>query len=499
MSPSAGRAWTRARPWAAASLPFVFLVVWFWDRGPGLDADDYGLTLMHAEALVEGRPYWDTGYIATQLDLAPPTQPPGLPLLVAGAMVVGGEDNLSAIRTVMTLAAYPFFLLAGLVFARTHGTVIGLTVTLMLIVALAGQETTGASQVQSDLGFASLVWGVIFLLDRGWVFTWPRVVAVFALACAAMAYRYLGVALVPAVALYALANSGHHARRLFVPTAIWAIGAVAVTAIAGLGIITSQFAVTPAQIWRAVPSAWQTYSLSAVEAHLYPFPWNPANDLFHVVTLSVTAVGLSAWTRTSWRSATWMFTAMYLLLLVVAFNRAGRYLMPLFPVLIFGLLHGGRVLVNALLKTWTSARASTWVAGSGAVVALAALIVMCVETPRTGGYLHEVPEATALFAHLSDQPEGETRVAFTEPRVLSWRTGVPATAMFNGPAAESIAELDRLGITHVVLNRIGLEGGRVASMRTTIAAYPCRFEPTFDNGSFEVYRLLPPCEESAPS
>jgi hypothetical protein len=126
MTPSPGQAWAKVRPWAAASLPFVFLVVWFWDRGPGLDADDYALTLMHAEALVEGRPYGDTGYIGTGLDVAPPRQPPALPLLVAATMRVAGESNLAPIKATMALAALLFFLLAGLTLARSHGAPVGL-------------------------------------------------------------------------------------------------------------------------------------------------------------------------------------------------------------------------------------------------------------------------------------------------------------------------------------------------------------------------------------
>jgi hypothetical protein len=240
---------------------------------------------------------------------------------------------------------------------------------------------------------------------------------------------------------------------------------------------------------------FRAYSGSALEAHLYPFPWDRANDVFHVATFGLAALGLLAWTRTSWRSAAWLFTVSYLLLLLFAFNRSGRYLIPLYPVLILGLLQGAGIVMQAVRRNWSTERVGRTVASGGALTALAGLVVLCAREPRTGGYLHEVPEAEALFAYVEAQPPGETRVAFTEPRVLSWRTGVPATVIFNAPPRDTMDELDRLRITLVVLNRIGLENRRVQSMRGTIAAHPCRFEPAFDNGSFEAFRVLPPCED----
>lgn len=499
MRPPLGAPWTKALPWAAASLPFLFLVAWFWDRGPGLDADDYGLTFMHAEALVEGRPYWDTGYIPTQLDLAPPRQPPGLPLVVATAMLVGGEGNLAAIKTAMAFMAYPFFLLAGLVFARSHGTAIGLAVTLMVVVGVAGREGWGATQPQSDLGFATLVWAAIYLMDRGKPFTWLRVAGVFGLACAAMAYRYLGAALIPAIALFALLNTQGNARRLLVPVGVWAAGGVAALAVAGWGFVTTQVSLDPRRLWIALPDVVRVYRGSVIEAHLHPFPWNVANDAFHLLTILITAVGLMAWTRTSWRSGAWLFSAAYSLLLIMAFNRAGRYLVPLVPVLVFGLLHGGRVLVARARGAWPAARVDRVVAAAGAFVAASALVLLVARQPRAGGWLHEHPAAVELFDWVGAQPRSDTRVAFSEPRVLSWRTGVRATVLAGVRPEAIVRELDRLDISHVIVNRLGLETQRVERMRATIAEHPCRFEPTFDNGSFEVYRVLPPCEEGSSS
>jgi hypothetical protein len=492
-----GQPWTNVGPWVLASLPFVFLVAWFWNRGPGIDADDWAQTLMHAEALVEGRPYGDVGYIATNLDLAPPRQPPGLPVLVATVTTLTGGFAWATVKPAMALAAFPFLLLAGLAFARTHGQPIGLAVTVMLTVAVAASPPSGATHVQSDLGFASLVWGSLYLLDGPAKLTWPRVLAVFALASFAMSYRYLGAALVPTIGLYALLNRDKGGRKLAVPIAAWAVGALAVVALVGPSIITSQISLRPSRLWRGLLPMVEAYTGSAVGSHLYPLPWDVGNDIFHAASLSLAVLGIVTWTRTSWRTAAWLFTAAYLLTLLMAFNRAGRYLIPLFPVLIFGFLHGIRVVVGAIRREWADVRTSAYAAACGGLVAFPALLVLTVQEPRRGGYLHETDDARALFAYLTTAPDAAmSRVVFVQPRVLAWATGIPAMVTPGVAPRLVLPEMERQGITHVVLDRLDLQADRTRRMREAFAMQPCRFELGWQNASFEVYRFLPECRGS---
>ena len=147
--------------WGLASIPFIALSTWFWNRGASLQADDHALYLLHAQALVDGRPYGDTGIIYTSLNIALSFQPPGLPLVMAAVMKIGGGFHLGAIKLAMTLMAFPFVLLPGLYFSRTHGRAMGLAVMLVLTVG----QAVAAPQPLTNLGFASLVWAVIILLD----------------------------------------------------------------------------------------------------------------------------------------------------------------------------------------------------------------------------------------------------------------------------------------------------------------------------------------------
>ena len=130
-------------------------------------------------------------------------------MVMAAVIKIGGGFHPGAMKLVMTLMAFPFVLLPGLYFSRTQGRAMGLAVMLVLTVGHA----MAAFEPRSTLGFASLVWAVIILLDAPSTFTWPRVFAWFCLASFAIAYRFAGVALVPAIALFALANYRRHGFR----------------------------------------------------------------------------------------------------------------------------------------------------------------------------------------------------------------------------------------------------------------------------------------------
>lgn len=500
MTQPSGSLRARTLPWVAATLPFAILVAWFWDRGPGLNADDYALTLLHAEAIVEGRPYGDTGYIPTRLDAAPPVQPPVLPLIVAGVTGLTGGFHWWSVRLAMALLALPFFLLAGLYFARTHGRSIGIAVTVMLTVGLAARQPEGATHVQSDLTFASFIWGTLYLLDGRAPASWWRVLAMFGLSSLAMGTRFLGAALVPAIALVMLVGPREDRRRLAVPVAVWGVGGAAVIAAAGWSFIVMQVPLEPAVLLGRLPEAVLLYGRGAAEAHLYPLPWNVPNDLFHLGSLALAAVGLARWTATSWRSGAWLFAAVYMVLLLVVWNRSARYLVPLYPILIFGFLHGLQIGLGFLRRGMQELRARRLAAITGIGVAAAALAVLLASEPRRGGYLWELPDTRAMFGHLTSQaPLEQTRVAFIQPRVLSWSTGLSAMTIPGVQPGPMTAEFDRLDITHVVIDRIGLEPGRTARLRTTVESLGCRFERSFLNDSFEVYRVLPPCPGDPPS
>ena len=80
------------------------------------------------------------------------------------------------------------------------------------------------------------------------------------------------------------------------------------------------------------------------------------------------------------------------------------------------------------------------------------------------------------------------------PRVLAWETGVPTTGTITRlPPDETLMELERLGISHLVVGEphVGVDATRI--VRRLREEFPCRFDEPFRNGSFTVYRLLSEC------
>ena len=187
----------------------------------------------------------------------------------------------------------------------------------------------------------------------------------------------------------------------------------------------------------------------------------------------------------------------YLLLLQIVWAREGRYLLPLYPMLVFGWLHGVRSVTEFLRREWPQSRVNRVAVGVGASVAVMSAVLLLRQEPRTGGDLTELPETQALFGYLTGLGDQQaTKVAFNKARVLVWHTGIEAVSLPNAAAEIVLPELERLGITHVILDRLGLNRYSTRSMEETIAANACRFQQTFQNGSFDVYRFLPECSRT---
>lgn len=478
-------------PWILALVPFVALLAWFWTSGDGTTMDDNGLYLMHAEALFEGRPYTQTNYLDTRYHDSPSVQPPGLPLTLAAVMALTGGYNVVAIKLVMILSALPFIVLPGLYFGRTHGVAIGAAISIFLGVGQAWMSM----RVLADLGFASLVWALIWVLDRTDAFRWSHVIAVFALGSAAMAHRYLGVAVVPTVALFALLNHRRLGLRLAVPPVFWVVGGVVGLTITGLWrpIIAEIGWGNPGFAGYLAGRLRTSFLLPAAESHLHLFSWNPANDAFHIASLSIAAVALVAWTRRNWRSAGWLFAVCYLGALASSWAQASRYLIPLYPFLLFGLFAGLRAAIGWLRTDLSSAARSGFTLGIAGIIAMLGTIdILRQQRPVD---LWGDPDTRELVLYLRQVRalDNEVRVMAPRPRVLAWETGIPTALTILRPADETLIELERLGITHVVMGlpQVGIDATRtVTELREE---FPCRFEMAFRNRSYTVHHLIPEC------
>jgi hypothetical protein len=478
-----------------ALLPFLALAWREWPFQPDLGAGDYAQYLAHAAALIEGRPYTDTGYLYNPAvwGWAPLAYPPGWPLTLAVVGTVFGLD-IGIAKAVTLLFACGSLLLAGAYFRREQGLSLGVGV--VLVAGLSVDFVTGAVVPLSDLPFAAIVWLTLLVADAPVRWGWKRSAAVTSLAGLAVLFRPHGVVLVAALAAWALFARRRHGNWVLGPPAALLFATV-------VGRL-----VMPDDLMRALPS-FDTLlqnlrdtgarDLRVVfESHLYPFGVNPLDDAYHAVGLATMLLGLVVFMRSEPRRLVTVFAVAYAAALaVLSYRISPRFGLPLFPLFVFGLLNGIRVLADR-------ARPG---AGHGASLSLATLLMIGVVVPRLAAdrepRVIDSPAFQALVAHLRTRVASgeEPRVASVRPRILAWETGAPGMVLLlRGEPDTHLGTWCDFGITHVILGPGRIPGGATDAARRAIEAFPTAFELAWENEAFVEYRFdrAVACREARP-
>jgi hypothetical protein len=306
----------------------------------------------------------------------------------------------------------------------------------------------------------------------------------------AITYRLAGAALIPAMGLLLWLRRRELGARPLVPLAAWTLTLLLVTRLLPTSdAVERQLLVQLTSLPRIVASNAWNYREAVFESHLYPFRGDRANDVYHAITAALMVLGWMAW-KPSPRALVVLFAATYLALVLITPAAVTRYLWPLYPLFVFGLLNGARVVKGRLSPFWPSARLG-WVVGGLFALAAALAVARTEGAPREPGLKDRV-DAVELFKFLGGQARRETvRVAFCKPRTLSWETGVPAMPLFIAPPDVALAELRAKGITHVVIDDLGVAPPRAAAFRRLVEAWPDRFSLELQAGAFTVYRFHP--------
>jgi hypothetical protein len=478
--------------WPIVLIPFFALIVQGWANGPGLDGGDHAHYLLHARALAEGRPYTDTGYIYTKYAWAigPRAQPPGLPIALAPVLAISGE-NMLVVRLFMLSFAFAFLLVVGRYFARHEDRFLGMGVALMMGVCTPIVYASG--QPLSDLPFAALLWGLVSVYDRDGPWGKGRLVAATALAGATMAFRTAGIAIIPAICLFTLLQYRQHRLRPAVPLLVLlTCAALIVLAASASGYLLDFELSLPAVLIATDPlEKLLGYQQEVAAGLLYPVPGNLANDIYHGIALVIVAVGIAEWIWRKWRSFSVILSVLYCVMIISVQVHSSRYLWPLFPVLVFGLLNGGRVLLEKARPGWKKAQRRGAVLAAAGVIVFSSIFFGPSVAPK--GSLERLPAVQELFDHLREAASTEElRVAFVKPRVLSWETGIPAIATFNADRNTILDVLRREHITSVVLGDYGLAHRHDQAFRVAVAQTPDAFHLEFENEYFSAYRFAEP-------
>ena len=473
----------RAGMWLLALLPTLLVIAIRWNAGPGRDVEDYAHYILHARNIVEGRPYGDIGCINSRFaDFRCSPQPPGTPLTLAALFFVVGEHPLTTALFMLAISL-GFALVAGWSFARWDP-LLGLGVTMLSL--LTPNVIRFASHVQSDLPFALAAWATILVADNRGPWSRWRVAIVTLLAFATLSHRMLGVALVPALLAVAVARRKELGRRGFVPFCCLAGALLAAVVIRGVPELFIAYTANLALAQNIAP-----LQLGLSHALLYPFPWDLANNVYHVAGVLLTVLGAVLWAREGgWRTLGFWFGAAYFGALVVLPFMVSRYFWPLAPLVVFGMLRGTAWVASRVPRVRRLAAPSAIALGCAALIALGAAAHVLREPPA--GWLAKDPETRDLFTALRSLADSQpVRPAFFKPRILTLETGLRSTAIFKAPPDSARAMFERLCITHVVVGSDNQRPAADQAMVNMIRAFPGDFVRVYDNPGYRVFRFLP--------
>ncbi len=471
-------------------LPFALLAARHWSWDPPIGSGDYAQYLAHARAIVEGRPYTDIGYIyhPGAPMVGPTAYPPGLPLTLAPIVATVGIHS-PWLRVLMLLSVLAF---AYFAYRRLAMDIAPWQAAFAAgVAAFVAEARFGTLAPLSDVGFCALIWATILGVDHAMSWTWRRTALITALGFAAMAYRVPGVVLVPALGIYALASWKQNRGRALIPVAVWSLSGFAVIASRSIDVPFASFLVPQIpNLAGRLQSVLRVYSRAALDAQLYPFPNDSANDAYHVVASIAMICGSAALLWRLRRSMLATTTVTYIAMLIASPAMIGRYLWPLFPVLVAGIVLAVTAAFRALARRLRMpARGPAIAAGALSIVALGALWRELRAPVRASDA--KVPERIALFDRLRATNEREPiRVVYANPRVLTLETRVPAMAFLFETPAKHLAALHERRITHLVWPTAMPTDCRGRLGHELPQIFPGRFSLEYGNAQYRLYRVV---------
>lgn len=475
----------RRLPWIVMAVALVLLLAIHLGHGLPFNWDDQGQYLSHARALIEGRPYGDIGFIYTNYNnfIGPVVEPPGTPVLVAPALAISGP-GLLPVRAVMLGSMIVFCWLAWRFVEPLAGRWAATAIVLLSLGAASQQHLVDG--VMSDLPFCAAIWVVVIAANHEGPLDRRRLLLMATAGAIAFSFRMAALALVPAIALFALYRPRREWPGLALVAVVWAASAALV--MFGLPTSTALGAEASRGVTELLHDARNNLleiQRGVFEGFLYPFRSNLANDAWHAIATVLALVG-------SWRLLRarplmrfgYAFAIGYLAMLVVVPTNASRYWWPLVPLQLLAMVEGVRAAMR--LAPAIPRQVPVVVA-----VLIAALGIGRGVGERAVPFFERDDVLAVTAAMRAAEPGADLRVTIFSPRLFTWHTRIPAMGFFRASADETVAELRNKRITFVVQGSLGESLKDAASIDRAITERPAAFSRVGEFGDLTLYRVVP--------
>lgn len=470
-----------------AQIPFMVLALVHWPNLPAAQSGDYAQYLLHAKALVEGRPYGDIGYLFTAYNpfIGPPNQLPGWSILLSPGVAFFGSSLVYGKVLVIASGAG---LIAFITLRLGRGENRWIAALVGAIAGVTIESGFATINLLSDLPFACMVWATFCVADKPEEWSWTRAVTLGLLVSAAISTRIIGVALVPGLALLALRRTRPDRMKILTLLVVWGIAGLSVLILARdrIPFITEAFSVPFSDIAGRLRILLPRTRFGFLEGTMYPFPWDIANDAYHIGAVGLCILGLRRTAKSIWGSLVATTAPFYLLIIAVAPVFDIRYLWPIWPLVAYAMINGASFVLERV--TQDVRRACTVSLGLFGALTAAALFTGLVREPPPA-LLNQTSVLEVFDWVRRAQLRDSVRVVFVSPRVLTLETGVPAMGPFAADREATLRELERVRISHVIVGDVGIGSQANESLGQVVRSNPADFRLEYQNEGFQVYEV----------
>jgi len=445
--------------------------------------DDFAQYIQHADNIVAGVPYAQTGYVYNPHNPAvgPRAYPPGFPVLLAPVVKLFGLD-FRPMKVLIVLCFVGVLLLVPHVFRRDLTP--PYVAALVLLLGLNPFMWQFKDQVLSDVPF------LLFILLAIYGFQCERAALAGLATYAAIATRVLGIVLLPCFVAHDLIQRRRVSRATVVACGIALALAAGQYVLGGQeGSYLDTLVVSAGTLGRNIVD--YLGALSDIWDDGYT---SIARKAVFLLTLGFTAYGYGRAVR-SGPSVLEIFPVLYLMPIVLWPAYQGtRFLIPLLPFYLYYCLRG----VSALAQRF-GARSR---APRLACVAIIALVYSAKYSTLRFGPMTEgvgTAKSAALFEFVKTSTAAGDVFIFSKPRALALFTGRRAAApSLEAERCELWRFMQQIGATYVVTGPTSVrDDATVGYLAEFVERFPRSLQQVMGNDEVAVYRIVgDPCRGS---